>query len=134
MKKGFEYWDCFSLLLIAVLYFLTSKDVLPLFLYSAVSIIVAFAIILGKLFFSMRKKTFGLTDVVFYALSNLVIALLVSLTILYLVVSKNDIINVYSLILRLLNISCMLYFICKSRQKDAVFCLCGLFLPSYWLI
>lgn len=55
MKRGFEYWDCISLLLIAILYFLTSKGVLPLFLYSVVSIIVTFAIVPGKLFFIWKK-------------------------------------------------------------------------------
>lgn len=134
MKKGFEYWDCFFLLLIAILYFLTSKGIIPVFLYSAVSIIVTFAIVPGKLFFTWKKNLSGITEVIVYALSNLVIALLVSLTILFLIISKNNIIDVYSLTLRLLNIFCMLYFICKSRQKDAIFCLCGLFLPNYWSV
>lgn len=134
MKKGFEYWDCFSLLLVAISYFLTSKGILPLFLYSVVSVIVIFTIVFGKLFFTWGKKPSEIKDIVFYALSNLVVALLVSLTMLYLVIPKDNIMLICSLILRLLNIFCMLYFICKSRQKDAIFCLCGLFLPSYWSI
>lgn len=73
-----------------------------------------------------------MTEMAMYVLSNLVIALLVALTIMYLLIPKNNIISIYTLILRFTNIFCMLYFIYKSKQKDAVFCLCGLFLPGNW--
>lgn len=132
MQKGLKYIDCFSLLLIAIMFFLTAKGVLPLFVYSIVSIVVSFAIVPGKLFLISNNTRSGMTEIVIYVLSNLVIALLVALTILYLLIPKNNIISIYALILRLTNIFCMLYFIYKSRQKDAVFCLCGLFLPGSW--
>ncbi|MDL2283502.1 hypothetical protein LJB94_03210 [Odoribacter sp. OttesenSCG-928-G04] len=134
MKKILTYWDCLLLIWIPILYFFTAKGILPHPLYTVLSVAIAFAILSGKLLWIKKAHLSGTVEKSFYISSNCIVVSLIALTIIYLNASGYYGMNACALILRLLNIACLLYFICRNRQKEAIFCLCGLLLPDYGAI
>lgn len=133
MEKRFLYWDSIFLLLIAVLYFLTQRGIVPAIMYSVMASIFALFIFPGKLWGIFKLNTSGITETFFRVLSNFIIASLISLTVLYLFAPESSLIKSIMLICNILNKVCLCYFIFRSRKKEAVLCVCCLFISGYWL-
>ncbi len=131
MKK---YWDSIGIFVLAVLYFFTVKEMLHSFLYTIIALLVAAMIVPGKIVLLFKDERRKAVETSFYIVSNIVIAGLIAFTVVEMYLPTNDLLRFCVLAYRFINIICLLYFIVKIKQQDAIFCLSALFLPSYWFV